>query len=116
MPSDTIYYVPVQIDRFVDKHPPGIVECHFEDALGKTHTIIDKFPYFTDHDLWEDSLYPQPGLLQCQVLDKATDTKGRAIAQISIEEPHHIETTEGLSTFTVQADDLVEQPNSHTAR
>lgn len=116
MPFETIRYLPVQIDRFVDQYPPGIIECHFEDARGRTHTIVDKFPYFTDQDLWQDSSYPQPGLLQCQVLHRSTDPRGRAVAQVSIEEPHHIETTEGLSTFTVLADQLIEQANDPPPR
>src|SRR6202789_459988 len=61
----------VQIVRFVDEEPqPGIVESQFRDAQGKLHSIIDKIPLFTSADLWSDSNYPQPGFIECRVLER----------------------------------------------
>jgi hypothetical protein len=104
-----IYYLQVTITRFVDKHPPGIIECEFEDSQGKTHTVVEKFPIVTSEDLWEDSLYPRPGLLRCQVVDKIAGRVEPELVRITTEEPDHVETTEGLSTFIVLADQLLEE-------
>jgi len=61
----------VQIVRFVDEEPqPGIVEAQFRDAQGEVHSIIDKVPAFTSAYLWSDSNYPQPGFIECRVLEQ----------------------------------------------
>jgi hypothetical protein len=42
----------------------------FRDAEGHAHTIIDKLSILTDAALWSDSDYPQPGAIQCPVLER----------------------------------------------
>lgn len=59
----------VQIIRFVDDSFPGWVECEFTDATGRVHTIVDRYPIFTQQMLDADSQYPQSGAAQCEVLN-----------------------------------------------
>jgi hypothetical protein len=96
----------VQIVRFVDEEPqPGIVECQFRDARGQIHSIIDKVAYFTEANLWSDTDYPQPGFVECRVLERGPASGGNLV-RITIAEPWSIETT-GLETeFVVSEAEL----------
>jgi hypothetical protein len=95
----------VHIVRFVDVEPqPGIVESQFRDARGKVHSIIDKIPIFTNADLKSDSDYPQPGFIECRVLERI-EGRGRNVARITIE-PYHIEWTDEESEFVISVADL----------
>src|SRR5215469_9430106 len=97
----------VQIVRFVDEEPqPGIVESQFRDALGGLHSIIDEVPLFTSADLWSDSDYPQPGFIECCVLEKIPGSGG-TLARINIE-PYHFEITNESPEFVVREADLAE--------
>lgn len=97
----------VQIVRFVDEEPqPGIVESQFRDAEGRLHSIIDKVPLFTSADLWSNSDYPQPGFIECRVLENMSGTGGN-LARINIE-PYHFEITNESSEFVVREADLAE--------
>jgi hypothetical protein len=73
----------VNIVRFVDETQPGVVACEFTDAYGRKHTLIDKAPVFTEGSLWWDSEYPQPGSVECVVLEQYEES-GRALARIRI--------------------------------
>jgi len=55
----------VQIVRFVDDSFPGWVECQFTDAVGRVHTLIEKYPMVTAQMLDADSQYPQTGVVEC---------------------------------------------------
>ena len=93
--------------RFVDEDPqPGIVESQFRDAQGNLHSIIDKVPSFTSASLWSDSVYPQPGFIECRVLERTSGEDGN-LARINIE-PYHIEITNESSEFVVREADLAE--------
>jgi hypothetical protein len=95
----------VQIVRFVDEEPqPGVVESHFRDAQGEAHSIIDKVPMFTSADLWSDSEYPQPGFIECHVLQRIP-RDNESLVLISIE-PYHYELTNEKSEFVVREADL----------
>lgn len=90
----------VQIVRFVDEEPqPGIVESQFRDAQGRVHSIIDKIPGFTTADLWSDSDYPQPGFVECRVLEQIPSATGN-LARIAIEH-YHVEWTNESSEFLI---------------
>ena len=91
----------VSISRFVDEHQPGFVECEFTDANGTVHTLVDKVPIFSSEDLWTDSVYPQPGLVGCEVLARSQDSLGRRLARVTIAKPDDVESTKGLSEFVV---------------
>ena len=88
----------VQIVRFVDQEPqPGLVESQFRDAEGGLHSIIDKVPLFTSADLWSDSDYPQPGFIECRVLESMPGAGGD-LARVNIE-PYHFEITNESPEF-----------------
>jgi hypothetical protein len=90
----------VEIVRFVDNYQPGIVAGEFVDADGYRHTVIDKVPYFSSEDLDADSKYPQQGAVRCVVLNRWRDSRERELFRVSTD-PWGIESTEGLSEFTV---------------
>jgi hypothetical protein len=97
----------VQIVRFVDVEPqPGIVESQFRDAQGEVHSIIDKIPLFTSADLWSDSDYPQPGFIECRVLERMTGPGGNLV-RINIE-PYHFELTNEKSEFVISEAELTD--------
>ena len=93
----------IEIVRFVDSHQPGWVETQFFDTKGRCHKIIDKVPMFVDSTaaLDEDSVYPQPGVVVCEVLSTSTDESGRTVAHITIARPYSMESTDGLVEFDV---------------
>ncbi len=93
-------YLRVQIVRLGDVEPqPGIVESQFRDAEGQMHSIIDKVPMFTSASLWSDSDYPQPGSINCRVLERMAGPRGN-LARIDME-PYHYELTGEKSEFAV---------------
>jgi hypothetical protein len=97
----------VQIVRFVDEEPqPGIVESQFRDAQGEVHSIIDKIPLFTTADLWSDSHYPQPGFIECRVLERFPSATGN-LARVTIEN-YHVELTDESSEFLISEADICE--------
>ena len=97
----------VQIVRFVDEEPqPGIVEAQFRDAQGKLHSIIDKVPLFTSADLWSDWNYPQPGSIECRVIETIPGP-GENLARINIG-AYHFETTNESPEFVVRESELTE--------
>jgi hypothetical protein len=101
----------VEIVRFVDDHQPGWVECEFVDAEGRRHTIVDKVPILSLEPLEATSKYPQAGFVQCEVLNRWEDDKGRKLARISTARPIDIESTEGLSEFVVLSAQLIASPD-----
>ena len=98
-----MHSVAVQIVRFVDDYFPGWVECELVDAVGRRHTFKDKVPTFTVEDLDAQSKYPTSGVIVCEVVDRYQDEKGQELVRISTANPYSIESTEGLSVFTVSA-------------
>jgi hypothetical protein len=97
----------VQIVRFVNKEPqPGIIESQFHDVAGASHAVIDKVPMFTTANLWSDSHYPQPGYIECRLLERIP-SKSENLARISIK-PYHVEWTNERSEFVVAVGDLCE--------
>lgn len=88
----------IQIVRFVDDRFPGWVECQFADATGRVHTFVDKYPLFTAQMLDAHSQYPRSGEVQCEILSRSPDARGRELVRIWMP---GIESTEGLSEFVV---------------
>ena len=95
--------LPVQIVGFVDEANPGIVECHFRDAEARVHRIIEKIQVVTDADLWSDSKYPQPGFVDCIILERIPNPDGPNVVRIRT-----LESTTGQSEFVVNESDLAE--------
>ncbi len=106
----------VQIDRFVDEHPPGFVECSLVDANGTRHLFVEKVPVLASEDLWTDSAYPRPGAIACQIEAELKSAAGDALLRVSTELPWHVESTTGQTVFTVRAAQVRESTAQSPAR
>lgn len=105
MPS-TILNLHVRIVRFVDAHQPGWVACEFVDAENRSHTVVDKVPIFTADDIDQNTKFPLPGIMQCELISQLRDANGRDLVRISTERPSNIASEDGLSEFTVLSSQL----------
>jgi len=106
----TNWFIRAEIVRRVDNDPqPGIVECRFDDASGRTWSFVGKCYDFTDKNLWSDSIYPQPGYLVCEIVSRRTDEHGCQLAEVDtgqIKLPVGHESLDGHSRFTLLAEQL----------
>lgn len=93
----------VQIDRFVDDHQPGFVECSLVDAYGVKYIFVEKIPIVTVESLGKDSSYPRPGAIGCQVERRWSTSDGRSLVEVSTAVPWGIESTSGETRFVVHA-------------
>lgn len=91
----------VTIERFVDNHFPGWVECSLVDASGRVHQFVEKAPVISDANLVPDSGFPQSGYIACAIQDEWTDKRGRQLVRVSTVKPWGIESTAGEASFTV---------------
>jgi hypothetical protein len=57
----------VTIQRFVDDHFPGFVECVLVDSDDFKHQFVEKAPVVSSANLSLDSIFPQPGYIACVV-------------------------------------------------
>jgi len=106
-----MHNVAVQIVRFVDSDFPGGVECELLDAVGRHHIIKAKVLIFTAQDLHAGSTYPTPGFVACEVIERYRNENGLELVRVSTVKPYHIESTEGLSEFTVSASLVSSSPD-----
>src|SRR4051794_302964 len=102
------YGIKVQITEFVDAYQPGIVRCKFVDANGKTWSFVEKLPYITASELDETSAYPQPGTIDCVIVEKRIDKLGREIISVDTEARFGIEAEGGGHRFEILADQLAQ--------
>ena len=77
-------YLRVDIVGFADESFPGFVHCAFTDAMANRHTFLEKIPVVTTQNLWSDSTYPQPGMMQCETVERFHDAEGRSLARVCI--------------------------------
>jgi len=101
--------VSIQIERFIDDHQPGFVECRLVDAFGRSHLFVEKIPIVTAANLWSDSSYPQAGEIACEILSESIDATGRKLAHVNTDRPWSVESTEGVSSFVVLTSQVVQQ-------
>jgi hypothetical protein len=95
--------IKVRIDKFISNDQPGFVECSFTDAWGKQHIVHEKVPVVTIKNLNANSIYPQEGIIACQVIKEWEDKDGRLIITVDTASPWDIDTTEGLKQFDLLA-------------
>lgn len=98
--------LPLIIVRFVDETQPGIIECEFIDANQRVHRLVDKVPIFSERDLWKESQYPQPGSVQCQILEEFSDASGRGLVRIIFGRPD--ESLDGETEFIVERSQILD--------
>jgi len=104
-----MYKVCVQIIRYVDDSQPGWVECTFQDAWGRERIFTDKLPIFTEAYLDEQSNYPQPGFIACEIIRTWRDDIGRELISIDTSRPWGIEANDGETQFDVLAEQVIQQ-------
>jgi hypothetical protein len=101
----------ITITKFISNYQPGIVECKFHDAWNKEFIIHEKVPVVTLNDLYEDSKYPQDGIVACEIIREWNDKDGRVIIKITTEKPWGVETIDRLTEFEVLEEQLIEHYN-----
>ena len=101
----------VTIERFIDDHQPGIVECVLVDADGCVHRFVEKVPVVSLAGLGPGSAYPQPGSIGCVVEAAWIDRQGRQCVRVSTERPWDIASSAGETRFTVFREQLVQAPD-----
>lgn len=97
----------IMITRFADEYQPGLVECELLDAHGERHLFVEKVPVVTQANLRSSSSYPQPGSITCLVEAEWEDEQGRLLARVSTEDPFHVESETGKSSFVVFASQVL---------
>ena len=95
--------VHVQIVRFAASGQPGWVECILLDAVDREWTFLDKVPVFTKAPLDADSVYPQPGIIACEIARQWTDEQGRVRCIIDTQRPWGVSAKNGETQFEVFA-------------
>lgn len=100
--------ISVQIERFVDDHQPGFVECRLVDASGRSHLFVEKVTVVTTLNLGPHSSYPLVGTIGCEVESKLSDDEGRELVHVNTERPWGVESTEGISRFLVLSAQVVQ--------
>ena len=97
--------IKVIIVRYISDEPqPGIVECQLEDAYGRRWSFVEKTAIVSAEDLDARTPYPQPGMVDCEIVQRSRDAAGREVIRINT----GIETTEGVTQFDVLPESLVE--------
>jgi hypothetical protein len=97
-----ITVIRVPIVRWVEDHQPPIVECRLTDASGRVWSFINKIALFSDNAyLNENSEYPQPGILACEIVEEKVDSRGRKISVINTGKPWGIRAVDGSTRFEV---------------
>jgi hypothetical protein len=96
----------VQITRYVDDHFPGFVECVLVDALGATHTFVEKAPVVSSKNLSATSTYPCNGEIECEVCREWQDAAGLAFSIVRTEIRWGVGSTNGKTEFTVSSAQL----------
>ncbi len=95
----------VEITAFVDSACPGWVECRLIDATGEEWKFVEKVPVVTEAGLDENSGYPQPGFLACEIIETWTDERARRLVRVCTERPWGVESVrEGRTEFVVPAE------------
>ncbi len=96
----------IKITSFISDDQPGFVECKFNDAWNKEHTVQDKVPIVTEKYLDANSDYPQDGVIACEIIAKWKDKDERTIYSVTTEKPWAVETIDGLKEFDILEEQL----------
>jgi hypothetical protein len=93
--------VRIQISRYTSDANPGWVECRLVDAWGKEWLFEEKVPVVSLLDLDEQTSYPQPGIIACQIIKQWHDAQGRELASVDTSAPWGVESTGGNTKFDI---------------
>jgi hypothetical protein len=100
--KDEMLGVKVQIARYADDWQPGWVECRLTDAHGRLWSFVEKVPVVTSAPLDSSSIYPQPGVIACEVVERVG-----GVVRIDTTRPWGVESVEGETRFEVAESLLV---------
>ena len=98
----------VTIERFVDDHFPGWVECSLVDSDDRRLQFIEKAPVVSAANLLPDGAFPHTGYIACLVQEEWIDERGRQLVRVDTAKPRGIESTAGEASFTVLRDQIVQ--------
>ena len=91
----------IKITIFISDDQPGFVECKFNDAWNKEHTVQDKVPILTEKYLDANSEYPQDGVIACEIIKQRVDNNNRTVFAVTTEKPWSVDTIDGLTEFDI---------------
>ncbi len=99
----------VTITRYVRDEPqPGIVECELVDVHGRHWHFVEKTAVVCMDDIDATSQYPRPGVIAGEIVSRNRDPGGREVIRICTEHPFGVESVDGVTTFDVLPDSVVE--------
>jgi hypothetical protein len=104
--KNSLKAIRIKITSFISDDQPGFVECKFNDAWNKEHTVQDKVPIVTEKYLDANSDYPQDGVIACEIIKQWIDENGRKILTVSTEKPWAVDTIDGLTEFDILEEQL----------
>ena len=80
-----------EVTAWVCEHQPHIVQVEFIDAWGMTQFSLEKSSLVSDEDLRQHSKFPQPGLLDCELVKEWQDETGRELLTINVYLQHSVD-------------------------
>jgi hypothetical protein len=86
-------FIEVAVSKVADSDFPVWLECSLKDSNGIEHLIVEKVPVLTSVEISENQL-PSSLKIECNVISTQEN-------QVTIELLHGIESTKGVSRFTV---------------
>ncbi len=97
--------VKVTIIEFTDASQPGWVRCRLTDVNSKEWLFDEKVPVVTTEEIDQNTVYPKPGVIACQIVGKI---KNENYITINTEKPWGVESTTGNYIFDVYPEQLIE--------
>ena len=102
-----MHAVTIQILRFTDSAFPGWVECILRDASNREWLFEEKVPVVSAAKLNADNIYPQLGIIACEIVHRRKDENDRTICTIDTANPWGVVATTGETQFDVFIDQIV---------
>ena len=100
----------VSIVEYVDDAYPGWVKAVFNDSNGRGWSIEDKTVYFGSPELLDsNTIYPQTGQIECQIIAEHLDKNNRVIFTIDIGAIYGLNAEDGKTQFDVFAQQVSDQ-------
>ena len=100
-----VYYIKVEVVRWVDDEWPGWIEAHLREADGTRAVIVEKVPIL----LSDEPPATEPGIpsridIPCDVLERDQDAAGYASVLVRLRS--HVQDQHGRSVFRVPESDV----------
>ena len=102
-----MYNIKISIIGISDTSFPIWVECVLYDAFGNKHIFIEKSPVVAGHSITLESVFPQLGIIECELVKKWKDSSGQKIMRVNTKKPWGIESTDGLNIFDILENQII---------